>query len=144
MCEPSLAPRCGIQGTQDHWVSPTMRLSPWVPHSLTLNELSDSPTPSQDDSLSSSPSLNERPPKKNPKTENGVVIYRSPRSGRGLDEADVTVRPGWPGLPWGPPFLGGISAMQGSPPTHACPDSPKRYCTKILPRKARGRYCGSK
>ena len=55
-------------------------------------------------------------PEKNP-TENGVVIYRSPRSGQGLDGADVTVRPGWPGLPWGSPFLGRVSAMPGSPPT---------------------------
>ena len=48
-------------------------------------------------------------------SEDGVVIYRSPRSGRGLGEADVIVRPDWTGPSWGPPFLGGISARPGKP-----------------------------
>ena len=47
--------------------------------------------------------------------EDGVVIYRSPWAGRGLGEADVTVRPDWTGPSWGPPFLGGVSARPGKP-----------------------------
>ena len=39
---------------------------------------------------------------------NGVIIYRSPSAGRGLGEADVTVRPDWTGLPWGRPFWAGF------------------------------------
>ena len=48
-------------------------------------------------------------------SEGAVVIYRSPRSGRGLGEADVIVRPDWTGPSWGPPFLGGVSARPGKP-----------------------------
>ena len=46
-------------------------------------------------------------------SEDGVVIYRSPRSGRGIGEADVIVRPDWTGPSWGPPFPGGVSARPG-------------------------------
>ena len=47
--------------------------------------------------------------------EDGVVIYRSPRSGRGLGKTNVIVRPDWTGPSWGPPFLGGVSARPGKP-----------------------------
>ena len=39
------------------------------------------------------------------------------------------------------PFWVGFRPCREARPLHACPDSQKRYCTKILPRKARRRYC---
>ena len=52
-----------------------------------------------------------------PLSEDRFVLYRSPRAGRGLGEADVIVHPDWTGPSWGPPFLGRVSARPASPPT---------------------------
>ena len=50
-------------------------------------------------------------------------FYGPPRTGRGLGETDVTIRPDWTGSSWGPPFMGGASAKPGGPPPSMCVDS---------------------
>ena len=52
--------------------------------------------------------------------EDGVVIYRPPSAGRGLGEADVTVRPDWTGLPWVRPFWAGFRPYRETRPLHTC------------------------
>ena len=49
---------------------------------------------------------------------NGVVIYGSPSVGRGLGEADITVRPDLTGLPWGRPFWAEFRPYREARPLH--------------------------
>ena len=48
------------------------------------------------------------------------VIFRSPSAGRGLGEADVTVRPDWMGLSCGRPFWTGFRPYREARPLHTC------------------------
>ena len=69
-------------------------------------------------------------------TEDGVLIYRLPSAGRGLGEADVTVRLDWTELPLVRPFWAGFG-QTGKPAHSTRADSPKRnYCKRILLRTA--------
>ena len=94
--------------------------------SLPADELSHSNAP-HSNALHSNASHSNTPHSNALRSQGCFVIYRSPSVGRGLGEADVTVRPDWMRLPWVRPFWAGFR-----PCREACPLHVSGFIKKVL------------